>query len=250
MKTIQKLLLICSSVLLVSCSNDDEPTPQEYFPTQINLTDFTNAVNNKTVSITYNNNNTISTIEIEDNNGIKTKQYSYTNGRISSVANTGFLSGPETRNFIYNGSGKLSSIVDITSGSTETFPITYNASSNTYTLLDGTDSNTITVDASNNPTQYASTFIASDLILTLDSSKKGVFKNVTPQIALQFDLALFSGHLFYFFNQKQINHFQFGVQNFDLINTRDTNGNITSVVLNFTGGGNQLDITYQKRNLY
>ncbi len=71
-----------------------------------------------------------------------------------------------------------------------------------------------------------------------------------PQIALQFDLALFNnGHLFYFFNQKQINHFEFGVQDFDVINTRDSSDNISSVIYNFTGGGSQIDITYQKRNL-
>lgn len=249
MKVIKSILILSLLVILFSCRSDDNP-PQGYFPTNISLTDYTNSVNNKTVSITYNSNNTISQIVLVDNNGTKTKQYSYTNGKITSVTNSGFLSGPDIRTFIYNASGILSSIVDETDGSTETYLINYNATANTYILIEGTDFSAVQLDATENPTLYATTFITSDLIITLDETQKGVFENVVPQIALQFDLALFSnGHLFYFFNQKQINHFKFGVQDFDVVNNRDENGNITSVIYNFIGGGSQLNITYQKRNL-
>ncbi|VXB70388.1 conserved hypothetical protein [Flavobacterium sp. 9AF] len=249
MKTFQTFLLVNCMLLITSCNNDDNSSQQGYFPTQIILTDDSNSVNDKTVNIEYNTDNTISKIEIQDNQGVKIKQYNYTNGKITSVSNSGFLSGPEVRTFVYNASGKLSSIIDDVSGTIETFPITYNSSTNTYTLTDGGDSNTVVLDASHNPIVYSNTFVASDLILTLDSNSSGVFKNVTPQIALQFDLGLFSGHLFYFFSQKQINHFQYGVQNFDVINTRDANDNITNVFFNFIGGGSELNITHQKRNL-
>lgn len=249
MKTIKAILFLFTLVTLLSCSNDDD-APQGYFPSSIELTDYTNSVNNKSVEISYNKNNTISQIILEDNNGIKTKQYAYTNGRITSVTNSGFLSGPDVRTFIYNASGNLTSIVDNTDGSTETYLINYNATTNTYTLVDGTDTSSVQLDMSGNPVVYSTTFIASDLVLTLDASEKGVFENVMPQIALQFDLSLFnSGYIFYFFNQKQINHFEFGVQDLDIVNNRDADGNISSVVYNFMGGESQLDITYQKRNL-
>lgn len=248
MKTIRTLFLVLSSIIILSCNNDDD-TPQDFFPSKIVLTDYTNSISNKTVEINYNNDNTISQIVIEDNNGIKTKQYFYTNGKITSVTNTGFLGGPATRTFVYNNTGDLSSIIDETSGSTETFPISYNSTTNTYTVVDGGDTYSVILDNSNNPNQYSSSSFP-NLTLTLDSTKNGIFKNVRPQIALQFDLALFNnGHLFYFFNQKQINHFEFGVQDFDVINTRDSSDNISSVIYNFTGGGSQIDITYQKRNL-
>lgn len=250
MKTIQTFFLVSCFLVLLSCNNDDDATPQDAFPSQLTLTDYTNAVNNKTVTLTYNNDNTIASISIQDNQGVKTKQYAYTNGKITSVSNSGFLSGPEVRTFVYTTSGKLSSIIDDVSGTTETFPITYNSSTNTFTLTDGGDTNTVVLDASDNPTTYSNTFVASDLILTLDSSNSGIFKNVTPQIALQFDLGLYTGHLFYFFSQKQINHFQFGVQDFDFVHTRDSENNITSVVYNFSGGGSQLDVTYEKRNRF
>lgn len=248
MKTIRTLFLVLSSIIILSCNNDDD-TPQGFFPSKIVLTDYTNSISNKTVEINYNNDNTISQIAIEDNNGIKTKQYFYTSGKITSVTNTGFLGGPTTRTFVYNNTGDLSSIIDETSGSTETFPISYNSTTNTYTVIDGGDTYSVILDNSNNPNQYSSSFFP-NLTLTLDSTKNGIFKNVRPQVALQFDLALFNnGHLFYFFNQKQINHFEFGVQDFDVINTRDSSDNISSVIYNFTGGGSQIDITYQKRNL-
>ena len=248
MKTIKPLLTLCILTLLFSCSNDDNKKGN--FPTNIEFTDYTNSVNDKTVTISYNNDNTISQIVLIDNNGTKTKQYAYTNGRITSVSNSGFLSGPDVRTFVYNSNGNLSSIVDDTSGTIETYPINYNATTNTYSLVDGGDSSSVQLDNTNNPTVYGSTFFTSDLVITLDATQKGVFEHVTPQIALQFDLALFNtGHIFYFFNQKQINHFQFGVQDIDIVNNRDTNGNISSVVYNFTGGGSQIDITYQSRNL-
>lgn len=250
MKTIQTFFLVSCFLVLLSCNNDDDATPQDAYPKQLVLTDYNNAVNNKTVTLTYNNDNTIASISIQDNQGLKNKEYTYTNGKITSVTNSGFLSGPDVRTFVYNSAGKLSSIIDDVSGTTETFPITYNASTNTYTLTDSGDTNTIVFDASNNPTVYSNSFITSDLTLTLDNTNSGVFKNVRPQIALQFDLALFNGHLFYFFNQKQINHYQFGVQDFDFVHTRDSENNITSVVYNFSGGGSQLDITYQKRNRF
>ena len=250
MKTIQTFFLVSCFLVLLSCNNDDDATPQDAFPTELKLTDYTNAVNNKIVTLTYNNDNTIASITIQDNQGLKTKQYAYTNGKITSVANSGFLSGPEVRTFVYNASGKLSSIIDDVSGTTETFPISYDSCTNTYTLTDGGDTNTVVLDASNNPTVYSNSFITSDLTLTLDNTNSGVFKNVRPQIALQFDLALFNGHLFYFFNQKQINHFQFGVQDFDFVHTRDSENNITTVVYNFSGGASEVDVTYQKRNRF
>lgn len=250
MKTIQTFFLVSCFLFLSSCNNDDEATPQDAYPKQLVLTDYTNAVNNKTVTLTYNNDNTIASIAIQDNQGLKTKQYTYTNGKITSVTNSGFLSGPDVRTFVYNSAGNLSSIIDDVSGTTETFPISYNSSTNSYTLTDGGDTNTVVLDTSNNPTVYSSSFITSDLTLTLESNNSGVFKNVRPQIALQFDLALFNGHLFYFFNQKQINHYQFGVQDFDFVHTRDSENNITTVVYNFSGGGSQLDVTYQKRNRF
>lgn len=249
MKTLKSLFLLFSLLLVSACNNDDN-SAKGFFPTNIELTDYTNSVNDKTVTISYNNNNTISQIVLIDNNGTKTKQYSYTNGKVTSVTNSGFLGGPDVRTFVYNASGILSSIVDETDGSTETYLINYDAPSNTYTLIDGTESSSVQLDESGNPIVNATTFISSDLILTLDATEKGVFENITPQIALQFDLALFNnGHLFYFFNQKQINHFEFGVQDIDIVNNRDTNGNITSVIYNFVGGGSQIDITYQSRNL-
>lgn len=249
MKTLKSLTFLFSLLLVIACSNDDN-SAKGYFPTNIELTDYTNSINNKSVTIDYNRNNEISEIILEDNNGIKTKQYSYTNGKITSVSNSGFLGGPDVRTFVYNASGVLSSIVDETDGSTETYLINYDAPSNTYTLIDGTESSSVQLDESGNPIVNTTTFISSDLILTLDATEKGVFENITPQIALQFDLALFNnGHLFYFFNQKQINHFEFGVQDIDIVNNRDTNGNISSVIYNFVGGGSQIDITYQKRNL-
>ncbi|SHJ20397.1 hypothetical protein [Flavobacterium terrae] len=258
MKTIKNILFLTFLMLLTSCSDKDDYNPQGYFPTTIEFTDYTNSVNDKTVTISYNSNNTISynsnntisQIVLNDNNGTKTKQYTYTNGRITSVTNSGFLGGPDVRTFVYNSNGILSSIVDDTGGTIENYPINYNATTNTYSLVDGGDTSSVQLDNSNNPIIYSSTLFASDLEITLDGTQKGVFEHVTPQIALQFDLALFNnGHLFYFFNQKQINNFQFGVQDIDIVNNRDTNGNITSVIYNFTGGGSQLDITYQNRNL-
>lgn len=250
MKTLKSLTFLFSLLLISACSNDDDNSAKEYFPTNIELTDYNNSINNKSVTIGYNRNNEISEIILEDNQGIKTKQYSYTNGKITSVSNSGFLGGPDVRTFVYNASGILSSIVDETDGSTETFLINYDAPSNTYTLIDGDFSSSVQLDETGNPITNSSTFFASDLILTLDATEKGIFENVAPQIALQFDLALFNnGHLFYFFNQKQINHFEFGVQDIDVVNNRDANGNISSVIYNFVGGGSQIDITYQKRNL-
>ena len=249
MKTLKNILFLTILALFISCNSDDNNT-QGNFPTNIEFTDYTNSVNDKMVSISYNNENTISQIVLVDNNGTKTKQYSYTNGRITSVTNSGFLGGPDIRTFVYNSNGILSSIVDDTGGTVETYPINYNATTKTYSLVDGGDTSSVQLDNSNNPIIYSSTLFASDLEITLDGTQKGVFEHVAPQIALQFDLALFNtGHIFYFFNQKQINHFQFGVQDIDIVNNRDTNGNITSVIYNFVGGGGQLDITYQNRNL-
>lgn len=249
MKTFKTIFTLTCLLVLLSCNNDDD-NQQGYFPTNIELTDYTNSINNKSITIGYNSNNGISEIILDDNDGIKTKQYSYTNGKITSVSNTGFLGGPDVRTFVYNASGILSSIVDETDGSTETYLINYDAPSNTYTLIDGTESSSVQLDESGNPYQYSFSYLTSNIVLTLDSNEEGVFKNVESQVALQFDLALFSGgELFYYFNQRQINHFQFGVQDFDVINNRDTNGNISSVIYNFVGGGRQIDLTYQKRNL-
>ncbi|WP_221257857.1 hypothetical protein [Flavobacterium okayamense] len=248
MKTIKSLLTLCILTLLFSCSNDDNKKGN--FPTNIEFTDYNNSVNDKTITFSYNNDNLISQIVLVDNQGTKTKEYSYTNGRITSVTNSGFLSGPDVRTFSYNSSGILTSITDETDGSTETFTINYNATTNTYSIVDGGDTSSVQLDNTNNATVYSSTFYTSDLTITLDGTEKGIFEHVSPQIALQFDLALFNnGHLFYFFSQKQINHFAFGVQDFDVVNNRDTNGNITSVIYNFVGGGSQIDITYQSRNL-
>lgn len=249
MKTLQLIFSFLCTILIISCSNDDH-TPKGYFPTTIELTDYTNSINNKLIAVNYNSDNTISQITLEDNHGLKTKNFSYTNGRITGVTNSGFLGGPDSRTFVYNSAGILSTIIDETDGSTETFLINYDAPSKTYTLIDGTEATNIELDTSGNPIQFSSNFLPSDLILTLDTSEKGVFQHVNPQIALQFDLALFSsGHIFYYFNQKQINQFEFGVQNIEVINNRDTNGNISSVVYNFGGGGSQLDIIYDRRNL-
>jgi hypothetical protein len=248
MKTLQYFSLFFLLGFITSCSNDD--TEKGYFPTNIELIDYTNSLNKIIISVNYNSNNTISEIILDGNSEIRTKQYSYTNGKITSVTNIGFLSGPDVRTFVYNPSGILSSIIDETDGSTETYLINYDAPSNTYTLIEGTESTSIQLDESGNPIRNSKSFLPSDLILTLDPIDKGVFEHLTPQIALQFDLALFNtGYLFYFFNQKQINHFEFGEEDFDLVNNRDTNGNISSVVYNFVGGGSQINITYQKRNL-
>lgn len=98
MKTLKNILFLTILALFISCSSDDNNT-QGNFPTNIEFTDYTNSVNDKTVTISYNNDNTISQIVLVDNNGTKTKQYSYTNGRITSVTNSGFLGGPRYSNF-------------------------------------------------------------------------------------------------------------------------------------------------------
>ena len=175
MKTLKSLTFLFSLLLVSACSNDDN-SAKGYFPTNIELTDYTNSINNKSVTIDYNRNNEISEIILEDNNGIKTKQYSYTNGKITSVSNSGFLGGPDVRTFVYNASGILSSIVDETDGSTETYLINYDAPSNTYTLIDGTESSSVQLDESGNPYQYSFSYLTSNIVLTLDSNEEGVFK--------------------------------------------------------------------------
>ncbi|MEA1787329.1 hypothetical protein U1E44_14600 [Arenibacter sp. GZD96] len=253
MKALKIITSLFLTLFTVSCSNDDDSNngPKGYFPTEIEATGFANPNNDETIVIQYNTDNTISRITLTDREGsIRTKNYSYTNGKITRVDNSGFLGGPAIRTFVYNSSGKLSSIIDETGGDSETFAVSYNTTENTYTLTDG-DTFGISLDASNNPNLYSSSFFPNpNLTITLDDVNAGVFKNVVPQIALQFDLALFnSGHLFYFFNQKQINHYEFGVQDFEVVNSRDANDNISVVEYNFTGSPIQLNITYQNRTL-
>ena len=84
MKTIKNILFVSFLILLTSCSNDDD-NQQGNFPTIIEYTDYTNSVNDKTVTISYNNNNTISQIVLNDNNGTKTKQ-SAISGSVTSVS--------------------------------------------------------------------------------------------------------------------------------------------------------------------
>lgn len=252
MKTFKFILLLFLTTFIVSCSSDDDSNnaPKGYFPTQINATGFTNTNNNLVIDIEYNVRNDISKITFTDGLGdVNTKTYTYTNGRVTQVDNNGFLGGPDTRTFIYDESGHLSSIIDENDSGSETFPLTYNSATNTYTLTDGSDTFSITLDTTDNPQLYSSSFFP-DLTITLDDTNSGVFKNVAPQVALQFDLTLFnSGHLLYFLNQKQINRYEFGVQDFDVINSRNEEDNITVVDYNFVGESIQLNITYQQRNL-
>lgn len=252
MKTLNYISLLFLSVFITSCSNDDDSNNQAkgFFPTQIAATGFTNPDDNLTIGIEYNQDNTISRITLTDGDGsIRTKDYNYTNGRVTQVENNGFLGGPDIRTFVYNASGQLSSIIDENDSGSETFPIAYNSATNTYTLTDESDTYSVTLDATDNPNLYSSSFFP-DLTITLDDTNSGVFKNVEPQVALQFDLVLFnSGHLLYFLNQKQINHYEFGVQDFDVINSRNEDDNITVVDYNFASENIQLNISYQERNL-
>lgn len=252
MKTLQFISVLFISVFIISCSSDDESNNQAkgFFPIQIAATGFSNPNDNLTIAIEYNVNNDISKITFTDGFGdIKTKTYSYTNGSVTQVENNGFLGGPDIRTFVYNASGHLSSIIDETDSGSETFPITYNSTTDTYTLTDGDDTYSVTLDSTDNPQLYSSSFFP-DLTITLDDTNSGVFKNVVPQVALQFDLTLFNnGHLLYFLNQKQINRYEFGVQDFDVINSRNADDNITVVDYNFVSESIQLNITYQERNL-
>jgi hypothetical protein len=250
MKTTSLLLPIIAVLQFFSCSSDDDSNSQVkgYFPTEIAATGFSNPIDNLIIDIDYNSDNTISRMTFTDGFNIKTKTYSYTNGRVTQVENEGYLGGPDVRSFIYDASGLLTSIIDETDSGSETFPIAYNSETNTYTITDG-DTYSIVLDSSDNPYRYSSSFFT-DLSITLDASNSGVFKNVAPQVALQFDLVLFnSGHILYFLNQKQINHYEFGIQDFEVINSRDAQDNITTVGYHFDSETIQLSISYQERNL-
>lgn len=248
MKKISTYLSICLLIAVTSCSSDDD-RPQGYFPTTIEKIDFTNSGNNRTIELEYNNQNQISRVEIINPSGNNTiKTLTYTDNKLTQTVTTN-SGDSETRNYIYNASGILSSIVEIAGGSTLTYPITYDETTNSYTLVDGADNFSIFLNSQGNAVRYENTFFA-DLILTLDNNLSGTFKFLEPQIAYQFEFALFSGMDFYYMSTQQINRFEFGVQDLEPIHTRNQNDMISTVIYNLTGGGGfQYTFTYSNRNL-
>ncbi len=248
MKKISTYLSFCLIIALASCSSEDDQ-PQGYFPVSIEKTDFANAGNNNRIELEYNTQNQISRIEIINPSGNNTlKILTYTGNRLTQTVTT-YSGDSETRNYIYNASGQLSSIVEIDEDSTSTYPVTYDEATNSYTLIDGTDYFSVFLNADGNAIRYENSFFT-DIILTLDNNLSGIFRFLEPQIAYQYEFALFSGIDFYFMSTQQINRFQFGVQDLEPIYTRNQNDMISTVIYNLTaGGGFQYTYTYSNRNL-
>lgn len=248
MKKFSINLCICLIFVIAGCSSDDE-RPQGYFPTVIEKIDFANSSNNNRIELEYNNQNLISRVEIIDQSGNNTtKTLTYTDTKLTQTITTRY-GNSETRNYIYNANGTLSSVIEIDGDSTLTYPVTFDEEANSYTLLDGADFFSIFLNAEGNATLYENSFFG-ELILTLDNNSSGVFKSIDPQIAYQYEFALFSGMDFYFMSTQQINRFQFGVQDVEPIHTRNQNDMISNVIYNLTsGGGFQYTFTYTKRNL-
>lgn len=254
MKTKTNVFYLLCSIVLFSCSNDDDnaPRPQAAFPVNIEYTsDVEPFVENLSINFEYNNQNNITLIETEDSaNRVTSIQVSYLNGLVSEInfQNT-FVSANYTFTYSNTNSGIISEILYTEDGTNVTIPVSYNNSSNAYTFNNDGDTYTLDLNADNYLEGISTPFVTYELFF--NENETGPFVNVAPQPALYIVMMIAQPQKFYFFSPFEIIQWDTSVTR-EVINNRDADGNLNSVEYqNPDTGANmgRLAISYENRNL-
>ncbi|WP_282161270.1 hypothetical protein [Ulvibacterium marinum] len=174
MKSKTYIILLLSIVLAWSCSNDDDAknssTPEEpigtYLPIRIDV--FYGSGNQRTCTITYNNENLISNLAFQFNNADdKSYGMTYNNGDLSQVT----MNGTHEYTFLYT-DNSLSSVELVNSGNSSSFPVTYDSGNNVYTI---NSNSTYYFDSTNNLTRIVSGDIERLLNFNSSDTPGGIF---------------------------------------------------------------------------
>ena len=250
MKTL-KFLCIALFVLSFSCSSDDDnntpPVEMGSFPTKITKTSITDPTVNRSFNFTYNDDNQISNISIVFPEGEVYRNYvlSYNNNLITSIDD-----GNLEYAFGYSAENRLNSLTIANAVESITIPVNFNDVTNTYSLtLEGTVQFTVNEEETI-PLIFATESTETTIGYT---TMDGVFANVPMQIGLNMVFGGLQGLDYQYFHpfalQSMFQTNSSGSTEWNIINTRDANDNITTINANSLIESFNYTIEYEEREL-
>jgi hypothetical protein len=249
-KTFKCLSLLLSATLISSCGSDDDNGPrlQGVFPVEfIHTSDVESFSENRSIRLSYNNQNQIGEIEIEDSAGLATNiALSYDNGLVDEISSTNRF-GDATYTFTYS-NGIITGIV-YNDGEESRFPVSHNNIANTYTFSNEGDAFVLDLNDDGYLELITTPFGTTELFFNENAT--GPFLNVTPQPALYIVMMLSRPDRFYFFSPFELVRWDTGVTR-EVINNRDANGNLNAVVYENSNNGavmGRILIAYENRTL-
>jgi len=263
MKRIIYFLIIL--LLFIQCSNDDDNGPKAYFPNKIAIeTIFNNLSNSKELSLTYNNNNLITTIEFvyfgtTSLNSFKEIHIIYTaNNNMKEIRSISNNDSETITTFNHDDFGIVTQMNFQSDESNVIINADYNAQSNSYILDGSTAIFPLEFSFDNKDVIHSiSGSVIDDRIFNYNAQETGVFNYLRPQpeLIMWSEIFTFGGlnvNLNYLspyklekITSQSLNHRLF--ENFEI----DASENLIKFTDKLIEGGseNQYSISYQYRNL-
>lgn len=231
-------LLVMFVFSLISCSKDDDATPQQETlgnAKKVILNTYSEQGNLTTTTLyefSYNENSLLSAIKITDVDGVKNRTINYNaDKKVSQITQT-FGNVAKIITVTYNGENATVSI----SGQNEPYVLTFDSTNNTYDYSNGTDSGTLIYGENKN-------------LIGVTSNNISVFsKDIVPSIRgiyakqdklLSFISSFFSIGDFLYFDRNAASALFFSGENYTITNESE-NGSLTYYAIKKTN--NQLKI--------
>lgn len=210
-------LLFVSIFSLVSCSKDDDATPEQETlgnAKKVILNTYSEQGNITTTTLyefSYNENSLLSAMKITDVDGVKNRTINYNaDKKVSQITQT-FGNVAKILTVTYNGENATVSI----SGQNEPYLLTYDSANNTYDYSNGTDSGTLIYGENQNLTEVFSenTSVFSKNVV---SDIKGIYTNQNK--LLTFISSFFSTGELLFFDRNAASTLFFNNENYSITN--------------------------------
>lgn len=209
-------LLFVSIFSLISCSKDDDATPQETLGNakKVILNTYSEQGNITTTTLyefSYNENSLLSAMKITDVDGVKNRTINYNaDKKVSQITQT-FGNVAKILTVTYSGENASISI----SGQNEPYILTYDSSNNTYDYSNGTDSGTLIYGENQNLTEVFSenTSVFSKNVV---SDIKGIYTNQNK--LLTFISSFFSTGELLFFDRNAASTLFFNNESYSITN--------------------------------
>jgi hypothetical protein len=233
MKNLKTTIALCLSLIILSCSKDDDNPEivKEYFPTKITSTLPTSTSENVITTIDYDSKNRISKLSYINASQTYEFELSYnSNDLIESIIamNSDFPAQQEIFSCYYD-NNTLFQIIDDNGTSSIIYNFTFNDAENKYTL-ESTSAIPyfFKFDNNGNILQY---FLGSGFFSFSYNNNKGIYNGVKDSLPMLFASLKFAGQestLFYsnFFATKEITSWDVSTVLYNSTVTRDSNNNI------------------------
>ncbi|CAM3904024.1 MULTISPECIES: hypothetical protein [Flavobacterium] len=218
-------VIIVSTLSLVSCSKDDDATPQQETlgnAKKVILNTFSEQGNLTTTTLyefSYNENSLLSAMKISNVDGVKNRTINYNpDKKVSQITQT-FNNVAKILSVTYSGENATVSI----SGQNEPYGLTYNTTNGTYNYSNGTDSGTLTYGENQNLIGISSNNI-SVFSKTIVPSIRGIYANQDKLFA--FISSFLSNGDFLFFDRNAASTLFYSGENYSITNESE-NGSLT-----------------------